>query len=1045
MKFIDSYLKPLVFLTGILMSWATANSQAILKHSYTFEDGTAKDVVGNADATVVGGAISNGAYTSASQGDYVKLPAGTIAINTYHSFTMEAYIRPVSGANNGFTMFCFFGDALFNGSWGKDYFSMSAARTDDVSRVAISCGNSSAPWSAETGVNSTEYDDGKLHYLVATVDDTSISFYIDGKFAGSENLSGNNKISSISNTAAYLCKSGYTDPTWIGSIEEFNIYDGLLNADTITTRGNETLLNALSHYNLDSASATNPVALTELITNPGFESSFTGWTNIGMATQSNNVFPIKEGGIFAEKWVNRGSKVPDVSVQQILNGIPNGNYVLKAAAGNIQQTGSGSTVNLGNPQTGAELFAGYRKTNVNTIKDYSINITVIDNQLNFGFKTLNASGNWVTCDNFRLYYTGRYSVNDYASYVNDIVKESITLLNQNFSSSVKDNLDSVINEVQQILTAQPLDMEDIKTAQSLLDEAVQQARNSLQRYEDLQSMIDYANKVMQWYSEDQSKTSTLQEAIDIANQAENNYDLTINELNAETTNLTTVVNSIDKRKYIPAWMMGNVNDPENNWSYKRSKQSKNWILFWEPGFGDKPVSIVDECLDLAEKCFDYYADSLKFITKGASKSDNYKMIIRLRYTSEWEASGSGVDDTIGLLTLTSWALSSRGGQTIAHEVGHCFQYQVHCDNNDANGWMYGFGANASGGNGWWEQCAQWQAYKIFPAMQFNNEWFSGYMDNVHKNILHESPRYNNFFLQDYWTDLHGKDFIGRLWNESRRPEDPVEAYKRLTGISQKEFNDEMYYCGAKFASWDIPSLKAYGKNHVSSRPQPQMKDAGDNYWLIDQSACPENYGHNIIKLNAPASAKIITAEFEGKAGMNGYNKINTSHGGWRFGFVALKYDGSTVYSEIKSAGMTVNEGKGNIRFECPENCSKLWFVVTGAPDVHWRHEWDDDATDDEQWPYQVRFGNTNLLGYPNIITDFAEIPEDIIRVYSGEKRLFIKNLKDMAEIHVYNLSGQCVFQQKVNSPSFSTTIPSGVYIVTIRTEKGRNSHKIIIR
>jgi len=61
------------------------------------------------------------------------------------------------------------------------------------------------------------------------------------------------------------------------------------------------------------------------------------------------------------------------------------------------------------------------------------------------------------------------------------------------------------------------------------------------------------------------------------------------------------------------------------------------------------------------------------------------MIIRLRYSSDWEASGSGVDNTIGLLTLTSWALTSRGGQTIAHEVGHCFQYQVHCDNNNNNG------------------------------------------------------------------------------------------------------------------------------------------------------------------------------------------------------------------------------------------------------------------------------------------------------------------------------------------------------------------------
>ena len=90
----------------------------------------------------------------------------------------------------------------------------------------------------------------------------------------------------------------------------------------------------------------------------------------------------------------------------------------------------------------------------------------------------------------------------------------------------------------------------------------------------------------------------------------------------------------------------------------------------------------------------FYADSLKFINRGESETDDYKMIIRLRYTRDWEATGSGVDDTIGLLTLTAWSAQA-AGHTVAHEVGHCFQYQVHCDNNNQNGWMYGFGDRKS--------------------------------------------------------------------------------------------------------------------------------------------------------------------------------------------------------------------------------------------------------------------------------------------------------------------------------------------------------------
>lgn len=54
--------------------------------------------------------------------------------------------------------------------------------------------------------------------------------------------------------------------------------------------------------------------------------------------------------------------------------------------------------------------------------------------------------------------------------------------------------------------------------------------------------------------------------------------------------------------------------------------------------------------------------------------------------------------------------------------------------------------------------------------------------------------------------------------------------------------------------------------------------------------------------------------------------------------------------------------EGSLTFSCPDNCSKLWLVVSGAPQEHWRHEWDDDNTNDEQWPYEVQFVNTNLLG-----------------------------------------------------------------------------------
>jgi hypothetical protein len=70
---------------------------------------------------------------------------------------------------------------------------------------------------------------------------------------------------------------------------------------------------------------------------------------------------------------------------------------------------------------------------------------------------------------------------------------------------------------------------------------------------------------------------------------------------------------------------------------------------------------------------------------------------------------------------------------------------------------------------------------------------------------------------------------------------------------------------------------------------------------------------------------------------------------------------------------------GTAAFTTPSNCSDLWFVVLGAPTTYWMHAWDEDATNDEQWPYKVKFTGTNLYG----VIDFTpeDLPHDETFVY----------------------------------------------------------------
>lgn len=83
-----------------------------------------------------------------------------------------------------------------------------------------------------------------------------------------------------------------------------------------------------------------------------------------------------------------------------------------------------------------------------------------------------------------------------------------------------------------------------------------------------------------------------------------------------------------KTVYIPSFITRegiNLNDPSSKWSYSRSKESENIVVFWEPGFGNDPSSAsgsyrvnMTNLLEVAEKSYTFYLDSLGFAVRGSS-------------------------------------------------------------------------------------------------------------------------------------------------------------------------------------------------------------------------------------------------------------------------------------------------------------------------------------------------------------------------------------------------------------------------------------------
>lgn len=411
----------------------------------------------------------------------------------------------------------------------------------------------------------------------------------------------------------------------------------------------------------------------------------------------------------------------------------------------------------------------------------------------------------------------------------------------------------------------------------------------------------------------------------------------------------------------------------SRWFYGRSRQSEHFIVFWESGtywdeYGETTTPSnasnsayrvdIDDLLKKAESFYDRYVTEQKFCEPGRGKSclDKYKIMIMLNHSSEWLATGAGYDDEIGALWVNPSSCQP-AGSTIAHEIGHTFQYMVYCDqllsgreNDWKSGWRYGFGGNE--GNGFWEQTAQWQSFECYPEEIFDNWYYQGYLDDVHKHIFHEDPRYSNYFIHWYWTDRYGVEEISRLWKESRYPEDPAQTYMRLHGMDVGEFNDDIFEYARRMVTWDVDALRERGKDHIGAFGWASVAD-GD-YRRVSVRKCPQSYGFNVITLKDFAEGRQVICDFEGITDDDRYNIISAQTAGWRYGFVAYKSSGERVYGDIS------REDKGQAVLTVPEGTVRLWLVVSATPDEYVRHAWDDDASNDEQWPYRVKFTGASV-------------------------------------------------------------------------------------
>ncbi len=450
---------------------------------------------------------------------------------------------------------------------------------------------------------------------------------------------------------------------------------------------------------------------------------------------------------------------------------------------------------------------------------------------------------------------------------------------------------------------------------------------------------------------------------------------------------------------------------DSYYSWHRMKQSQHFFVFWSPEFGDDPNGDnvpakmrvdVDDLLNKAEQYFNTNVNMLKMSTLGQGKSmlDDYKMQIYLVYQDEWLATGSGYDNKIGALWVNP-STCQPVGSTIAHEIGHSFQYQVYADKINKqgaaddmhHGFRYGFGENGAGGCAYWEQCAQWQAHLDYPQEMFDY-WVDTWKKNYHRHFNHQFMRYASYWLQHVFVEKHGIDAYGRIWQESEYPEDPLQTYQRLfCNNDQNQLYSDLYYYASHMVYYDLKfahntSEDVVVPDNLKGNYNTDLYKIGDQKYQVGYASCPGTTGFNIIRLKDYTPGKTVSINVEalepGSALVKGdkgeildgdgkvvgttktYNQQENKTSNYRCGYVAV-VNGKPVYSTMWYGGTAGAGDKGSAEYTVPEGASELYFVIQAAPGQYDRCPWNSDESKDEQWPYTIQLKGADVNKYVEVV------------------------------------------------------------------------------
>ena len=388
-----------------------------------------------------------------------------------------------------------------------------------------------------------------------------------------------------------------------------------------------------------------------------------------------------------------------------------------------------------------------------------------------------------------------------------------------------------------------------------------------------------------------------------------------------------------KKLYIPKDLQGmNLKADTSKWSLNRSIETDDLIFMWERGFGNdvsnppqlKGHDMSFNLLNLRDRIqtfYHFFRDTLGFVTPNyQSKADHYKMMVMVNYSLDGTAYGGTYDNFIEALWVAPNRIQDTKMNCMAHELGHSFQAQIMADSI----------GQCWGGTGFFEMASQWMLWQVNPDwITDENYHFEAFKTLTHKAFLHMDNIYHSPYVLQWWSDLHGRQFIAELFRQGVIGEDPVMTYKRMNGLSQSAFCDEIFRGYQHLVNFDF--THAYKETRQYAATFNTELETCSNGWLRPKSL-PEGYGFNAIKLDdrVNLNSPIFHLHLRG-------NQL-------RYGFVGITTNGESIYSDVNATSFTSNG----------QPLKHLYLIIMGAPEHHADVMTHGNTPEYKQYPYEFQ-------------------------------------------------------------------------------------------